>query len=266
MPRRGALFPLSNHIFTVTCVGYVIGDFLRAFYYPDDLSTNAILLSFYFFFLAWLLFFDSLVYYKAYVVQFAGEEGVHKVVIQPGSAEETNARTYDDSTIPSPEGTTLFRRLIHRMDQLAAFHLPYLLSLGGQAYFLNILASFGYIISSFIDLFVSVGTVDQERATDRAQLIFDLLNMAVFIVSALLYFILWYKDLKAAERIQGNDPNAVPPFHQISNKAYMWGKYNLSQLFHVSCSPLLFLHLIPSISFFLPYDGLKGIYVMLLQV
>jgi hypothetical protein len=64
----------------------------------------------------------------------------------------------------------------------------------GLAYFLNIVGSVGYVVSSLITLFLTVEQIGSARQIDRASLALDCVNMLLFSVDGVLFFHVWWRE------------------------------------------------------------------------
>jgi hypothetical protein len=64
----------------------------------------------------------------------------------------------------------------------------------GLAYFLNIIGSVGYVVSSLISMFLTVNSIGTAREVDRASLYLDTINMLIFIIDAFLFAHVWWRE------------------------------------------------------------------------
>jgi hypothetical protein len=80
----------------------------------------------------------------------------------------------------------------------------------GLAYFLNIVGSVGYVVSSLITLFLTVEQIGSARQIDRASLALDCINMLLFSVDGFLFFHVWWRE------------NPAPTFRGKVRSVYFW--------------------------------------------
>ena len=235
----------------VYCIFYLMGDFLRAFFYPSDNSSDAVGISVLFFFLSLWLLVNSIVYYRAFLEEMdifhssggsmshlvdgygitsAHSELNRKLSLATDSrpttptTRQTTSTTPTSRPAPSPtvesiQSTTsdsITRMdgdnasaestptvLLPRLSQLhpklswkQTYHrwTRYLNTEVGIAYFLNFVGSLGYVISSVISLFLTLGTTYDARQIDKASLFIDSINMVVFIIDGALFWHVWWLE------------------------------------------------------------------------
>ena len=116
-----------------------------------------------------------------------GQTGVEGSGIASAHSEVTSSGDVAPPTTSSKSANETF-------DQAYRRWTFYLRTEVGMAYFLNIVGSVGYVISSLISLFLTLGTTASARDVDRASLFLDSVNMCVFIVDGFLFWHVWWKE------------------------------------------------------------------------
>ena len=134
-----SLFVVANHMLVIYSFLYVIGDFLRAFFYRSDESSDAVGISVLFFFLSIWLVLNSLIYYKAFLQEMesytiSGHSTSHGAGTGVSSA---NAEVSAGGSSDQPP-TTSAKSENETFDQACKRWTYYLRTEVGLAYFLNI--------------------------------------------------------------------------------------------------------------------------------
>jgi len=219
-----SLFVTANHMLLLYCILYAIGDLLRAFWFESDQSDDAVGISAIFFVLSIWLVINSIIYYKAFLDEMDESHGrrsaagarstphIEGTGVSSALAEAAangaiglHAGPISDADITLEDARTGVRRSSSGDDSLSYGSgsgwsrtyrrwTRYLFTEVGIAYFLNIVGSVGYVISSLISLFLTVNTIGTAREVDRASLYLDAVNMAVFIVDAGLFAHVWWRE------------------------------------------------------------------------
>lgn len=165
-----SLFVVANHMLVLYSLLYLIGDFLRAFFYRSDSSSDAVGISVLFFFLSIWLFLNSIIYFRAFMHELetystSGGSSVEgtgvasantEMTVGGGDQQITSAQSKNETTMQ------IWKRWTY-----------YLRTEVGLAYFLNIVGSAGYVLSSLISMFLTMGTTFGARDVDRASLFLD---------------------------------------------------------------------------------------------
>jgi hypothetical protein len=132
-----SLFVLSNHMLVIYCVVYLIGDFLRAFFYRSDTSSDAVGISVLFFFLSIWLVLNSLIYYKAFLQEMESyHTGGAVAAVEGTGVSSANAEFANGERSEGPITTAQSKN--ETFGQAYKRWTYYLKTEVGIAYFLNI--------------------------------------------------------------------------------------------------------------------------------
>ena len=164
-----------------------------------------------FWLLSIVLLLNSLLYYKAFVQEMehkarltssatsrsdsVGESVGMELGAPPSDGEA--ARSDSTSDVAHPTCTDSLRRWRYWLHTEA-----------GVAYFLNIVGSFGYLVSSTLALFLATEAVQTAREIDRATLWLDAFNMLIFIVDAALFWRVYKQETEEMALHSGSDGRA----------------------------------------------------------
>lgn len=218
-----ALFAFANHTLLFYSIVYCAGDAVGAFFYEGDSRQQQLALAWLFFGLAIFLIANSLIYYRAFVVDmdaFRTENYAGPFAGTGVSSAHLEIDKSDDDDEEEVDGGVTRRRHPRKG------WMHYLKTEAGISYFLNIsttsverdsrtrwtqrckmnsplscccvfrvsVGSCGYLVSTLINLSVALGSGTTSRRVDRAALLVELVNMLIFTIDGGLYWHVWVKE------------------------------------------------------------------------
>lgn len=228
-------FILANHMLLLYSLLYCIGDFLRAFIYNSSSSSSAagVGLAITFFVLSVWLLLNALIYFKAFLEEMellrSSSSSKHVATVRedsesPGPIEgtgvlSTNAEIangglggVDGGSEPPPPLSSKDRSTDSSFASAYRRWSYYLHTRVGLAYFLNIIGSLGYMVSSLISLFLSFSSGFSSREIDKASLFLDCVNMSCFLVDGVLFWRVWWREAE----------EQYPTLKGKCGNVYMW--------------------------------------------